>query len=320
MRSGSWLLSATLATGFGLPALPSPLLAQEPNPTPHAAVSEVPPDAPHPQFAVASLSLPSEKAQAGQQSTPGSVPAQPGTGQESSSSESSTRTNAGKQDRAQQQIKEQEKQRVLGVLPSFNVSYRSDAVSLTRTQKINLAFHSATDPVAFATALLIAGYREANDDDSGFGWGAQGYGKRAGAAYLDTFDGTMLGNGILPALLHQDPRYFRLGYGTTRHRLLYALATSVICKHDNTGKWEPNYSNVIGNIGAGAISNLYYPSDNSGAGQAITNGLTVTAEGTLGALLQEFWPDISRHFFHKDPTHGLDAEARAAHRTGRDAK
>ena len=90
-----------------------------------------------------------------------------------------------------------------------------------------------------------------------------------------------------------------------------AIATSYICKHDNTGKWEPNYSNVGGNIIAGAISNLYYPSNTSGWGQTIDNGLIVTSEGTFGGVLQEFWPDISRKFFHKDPTHGLDAQMAA---------
>lgn len=133
--------------------------------------------------------------------------------------------------------------------------------------------------------------------------------KRSGAAYLDAFDGAMIGNGFLPALLHQDPRYFRLGPGTTTHRILYAMATTVICKHDNTGKWEPNYSNVSGNIISGAISNLYYPSGNSGIGQTISNGMIVTAKGTVAVVFQEFWPDISRKFLHKDPTHGLDGQA-----------
>ena len=153
---------------------------------------------------------------------------------------------------------------------------------------------------------------ETSKDDNGFGWGPEGYGKRAGAAYLDAFDGTMIGNGILPSILHQDPRYFRLGHGTFTHRLLFALATNVICKHDNTHKWEPNYSNLGGNILSGAISNLYYPAGNSGVGRTITNGLTVTAEGGAGSIFQEFWPDISRKFLHKDPTRGLDAQACAA--------
>ena len=87
--------------------------------------------------------------------------------------------------------------------------------------------------------------------------------RRAGAAYLDTFDANMLGNGVFPAILHQDPRYFRLGHGGFRHRLLYAIAATFRCKHDNTGKWEPYYSNIMGNIASGALSNLYYPSGNT---------------------------------------------------------
>jgi hypothetical protein len=213
-------------------------------------------------------------------------------------------------EKAEEQLKEEERQRILGVAPNFNVSYRGgNAAPLTARQKMSLAFRSSIDPVTFAAALISAGYREALDDDPGFGWGAEGYGKRSGAAYLDAFDGTIIGNGILPSLLHQDPRYFRLGHGTATHRLLYSLASAVICKHDDPRRWEPNYSNIGGNIIAGAISNLYYPSSNSGAGQAIANGFTVTAEGTVANVFNEFWPDISRRFLHKDPTHGLDARA-----------
>jgi hypothetical protein len=124
---------------------------------------------------------------------------------------------------------------------------------------------------------------------------------------------------MLPALLHQDPRYFRLGHGSTGHRLLYAMATSIICKSDS-GKWEPNYSNVAGNIISGAISNLYYPPNDSGVGLTISNGFIVTGEGTVGAVLQEFWPDLSRKFFHKDPTNGRDAAARAADQAAKQAK
>jgi hypothetical protein len=185
---------------------------------------------------------------------------------------------------------------------------------------MRLAFRSAIDPFSFAAASLVAGYHEVDNDYPGFGWGAEGFGKRAGAAYLDTFDGDLLGNGVLPAIFHQDPRYFRLGYGSFTHRLLYALATSYICKHDNTRKWEPNYSNVLGNIAAGALSNLYYPSQNAGWGQTISNGFIVTTEGTVGGVFQEFWPDVSRKLLHRDPTHGLDAQARAADAARKKAK
>jgi hypothetical protein len=298
MRLVSCCFSATLAVGLTLFAFP--LTAQQVEAA-RAGASELP-VAPQPQMEIAALEP------LAQQTTP----SQPATG--TSSSQAVATTSDDQHQKAEAQLKEEEKQRVLGVLPSFNVSYRSDAVSLTAKQKLSLAFHSSIDPVTFGAAFLVAGYHEGMHDDVGFPWGIKGYGERSGAAYLDAFDGTMIGNGILPALLHQDPRYFRLGHGATTHRLLYALATNVVCKHDNTGKWEPNYSNVTGNIASGALSNLYYPSSGSGIGQTFTNGFIVTAEGGFGSIFQEFWPDISRHFLHKDPTHGLDAQARAADR------
>ena len=319
MRLGFFLLPATLAAGLCLLALPSAAFAQEPASGP-TAVHELP-DTPQPQFALAEP--PEQQAPAGQnQSTPPPAPsATPVQG--SSSSQPAAQQPGDKKtqyEKAEEQIKEQEKQRTVGVVPAFNVSYRADAVSMTAGQKMKLAFHSQVDPVAFAAAFVVAGYREALDDDPGFGWGAEGYGKRSGAAYLDAFDGGIIGNGILPSILHQDPRYFRLGHGTTNHRILYSLATNVICKHDNTHKWEPNYSNVGGNIIAGAISNLYYPPSGSGIGQTFSNGFIVTAEGGFGSIFQEFWPDVSRKLFHRDPTHGLDAQQRAADKATQQAQ
>jgi hypothetical protein len=271
------------------------------------AQSDSIPDAPQPQIEIADA-----------QSETGSAPAATtGTGQSSSRSQtqgSQTQqpdANEAQHDKAQQEVQEQEKQRVLGIMPTFNLTYRHDAVSLSAGQKISLAFHSATDPFAFAGAFVVAGLHETTDSDPGFGWGAEGYFKRSGAAYLDAFDGTMIGNGFLPALLHQDPRYFRLGHGTIKHRVLYAIGTNFICHHDNSTRWDPNISNVGGNIIAGAISNLYYPSQNSGWGQTIENGLIVTAEGGFGSIFDEFWPDLSRKFLHKDPTNGLDAQQAA---------
>jgi len=318
------------------------LLAQQPGLAPRAAAillssenfavpsSEIP-DAPTPHIDITAVDPQSAQPQSAQQPGTGSAPspdrsAAPTQNTSSPSSSSSQQSTSSaqpstspptsaqetQQQKAAEQIKAQEHQRIGGILPSFNVTYLSNAASMSAKQKIGLAFRSSIDPYAFGLAFIVAGFSEAQDKGTGFGWGPEGYFKRAGAAYLDSFDGNIIGNGFLPALLHQDPRYFRLGHGTFEHRFLYAVSTSVICKHDNTGKWEPNYSNVGGNIIAGAISNLYYPSNTAGLGQTINNGLIVTGEGTFGGVLQEFWPDISRKLFHKDPTHGLDAQARAA--------
>lgn len=271
------------------------------------------PDAPVPQVVVALAQQPTQ--QQGQQAPAPADGAQQGSSStqvQAGHSASETVPPKDQGQTASQQVREQEKQRVLGVIPNFNLTYLGDqTVSLTAKQKFGLAIHSSTDPVSFIIPFFVAGYNEALDSDQGFPWGVKGLGERAGAAYLDALDGNMIGNAMLPSILHQDPRYYRLGHGSAAHRILYAAATSFICKHDKTGKWEPNYSNVGGNIIAGAISNLYYPSTDNGVGLTITNGFIVTAEGAIGSEFDEFWPDISRHFLRRDPTHGLDAQIKA---------
>jgi hypothetical protein len=291
------------------------------------AVSTALPDAPVPAGAItqnpAQQPAPSQQPQPpAQQQTPDQAPP-PAQGQQSSSSAAQQpKPEKSQREKAEEQIREQEHQRVAGIVPSFNVTYRSDAVSLTPAQKFKLQFRSAIDPYTFAIAMIVAGLGEAEDTNSGFGWGPEGYTKRAAAEYADNVIGNTLGNALLPSILHQDPRYFRMGHGSPMRRALYAAATTWICKHDNTGKWEPNYSNVLGNMIAGEISNLYYPEQKgkNDTVEAVENGLTVTFEGSFGGELQEFWPDISRKLFHKDPTHGLDAQARARDAAAKEKK
>jgi hypothetical protein len=191
-------------------------------------------------------------------------------------------------DVAEEQMHAQEKQRVLAIFPNFYVTYNWNAAPLTSGQKFRLALHTAFDPVAFLGAGFAAGVEQAGNAYSGYGQGAQGYAKRYGASFTDAFDGTMLGGAVFPSLLHQDPRYFYKGTGTTRSRILYAISTVVICKGDN-GRWQPNYSNVLGSLASAGISNLYYPStDRHGAELTIRNALIGTASGAIGALFQEF--------------------------------
>ena len=189
---------------------------------------------------------------------------------------------------AQEQVKDEEKQRVLGFIPNFYVSYDPHPVALTSKQKFELAWKTTIDPVSFGVIAVIAGIQQSQDDFSGYGQGAQGYGKRYGASYANLVSGTFIGSAILPSLLKQDPRYFYKGTGSRRSRILYAIAGSVICKGDN-GRWQPNYSSVAGNLAAGAISNLYYPEkDRDGVGLTFESG-AIGIGATAGAnLIQEF--------------------------------
>src|SRR5579872_365491 len=82
---------------------------------------------------------------------------------------------------AEDEIKEQEKQRLLGVIPNFYVSYIRDAAPLDAKQKFELAWRSTIDPITFALTGALAGIEQADNTFSGYGQGAQGYGKRVGA-------------------------------------------------------------------------------------------------------------------------------------------
>jgi hypothetical protein len=189
---------------------------------------------------------------------------------------------------AEEQIRVEEKQRVLGVLPNFYVSYVPNAAPLNPRQKFKLASKTVVDPFTVVMVAGTAGIEQAQNHFREYGQGAQGYGKRFGANYADAFTGTFIGGAILPSLLKQDPRYFYKGSGSTASRFLYAIANSLICKGDN-GRWQPNYSNVLGNLAAGGISNLYYPpQDRNGAGLTFENAAVGIAETALGNLFQEF--------------------------------
>jgi hypothetical protein len=188
---------------------------------------------------------------------------------------------------AEEQIKEEEKQRALGFIPNFYVSYVPNAAPLTPKQKFELAGKTIVDPVTFGLTAAIAGLQQANRNFSGYGQGAQGFAKRYGAAYADTATSTLIGSAILPSLLKQDPRYFYKGTGSKRSRFLYAVANSVICKGDN-GHWQANYSSILGSLAAGGISNLYYPANDRGAGLTFENTLIGIGATAAANVLQEF--------------------------------
>ncbi len=189
---------------------------------------------------------------------------------------------------AEDQMKVEEQQRVFGVLPNFYVSYVPNAAPLDAKQKFKLATRTVVDPFTFVFVAGAAGVQQAQNHFEGYGQGAQGYAKRFGAGYADIVAGTFIGGAILPSLLKQDPRYFYKGTGSTSSRFLYALASAVICKGDN-GRWQPNYSNVLGNFAAGGISNLYYPpQDRDGAGLTMENGAIGVGASAIANIFQEF--------------------------------
>jgi hypothetical protein len=188
---------------------------------------------------------------------------------------------------AERQIKVQEKQRVFGFLPNFYVSYVSDPVPLRFKQKMQLAWKTSTDPITIGSVAAAAEIEQERNWYRAYGPGAQGYAKRFGATYGDVAIGTFLGSAVMPALFKQDPRYFYKGRGRWSSRLWYALSRSVITKGDN-GNWQPNYSNLLGNLAAAGITDTYLPPKNRNVGFVFQTAGIRVVETAFANVFQEF--------------------------------
>jgi hypothetical protein len=307
MHFRTCLIPATLATCIVLLA-PSLTRGQAAGVDQNLAAAEIP-EAPQPAAGLSTSTDRTASDQAPSSSVTGSSSAQTGA-QQPKQEKSKPLT-------AAEQLKQQEHQRVMGVMATFNTTLNKDALPLSPKQKFQLFFRSATDPWPFLLNGFVAGIGQAKDSNPDWGQGMQGYAKRFGSGYSDYFIGNFFGNALLPSLLHEDPRYFQKGTGSVGSRILWAAGGSVWCKRDKGG-WGPNYANVAGNLIGTAIARVYYPPEDRNVQDTVMDGLTVTAEGAIGSELIEFWPDIARHYKRKHAEKLARQEAqRLAQNTGR---
>jgi len=178
-------------------------------------------------------------------------------------------------------------QRIGGVIPNFYSTYDWNAPPMGAKQKFKLSFRALIDPDSFLTTAGIAGAEQYRGIFPAYGSGIEGYGKRYGSALANHVSSTLLGRAVYPSIFHQDPRYFYKGKGSIGSRTLYALSAAVMARSDD-GRWKPNYSRVLGNFSAAAISNLYYPASDRGASLVVLNGLAGTGADAVANLIREF--------------------------------
>jgi hypothetical protein len=188
---------------------------------------------------------------------------------------------------AAEQLKTQEKQRLLGVFPDFFVSYAPNPAPLTAAQKFQLGWKTVTDPAVFMDTGLSAGYEQWRHKYPEFGGGVEGYGKRFGADYANHVSSIIVGHVVMQSIFHQDPRYFYKGTGSVRSRALYAIGTAFVRKGDN-GHWQPAYSDVFGGLAASEISTLYYPASSRSGRRLIDDVMLGFGGRAVHNLLHEF--------------------------------
>ena len=188
---------------------------------------------------------------------------------------------------AQMQMKAEEKQRVLSVFPNFYTSYVWNAAPLDTKQKFSLSLRDIFDPVSLIGIAATAGIEQAENTFPGYRQGAAGYARRFGAEFGDTLIGGLLSGALFPSIFHQDPRYFYQGTGSVKSRLVHALSWSVVARSDS-GRPMPDYSDFLGDLAAGAASNLYYPRGSRGVGLVFANFGIGIANRAGSAIIQEF--------------------------------
>ena len=165
---------------------------------------------------------------------------------------------------------------------------------LSTREKFSLAaHHSVTDYSSFTWTAILAAQAMALKSDPELGGGIAGYGRYYWRTFTDGVSGTFFTEAIVPALTHEDPRYYTLGKGGFLHRTGYAISQTFVTKTDSGGT-SFNFSEVVGNGLEAGLSNAYYPPEERGLRQTATNWGTQMESAVLNHIFQEFWPDIRR--------------------------
>jgi hypothetical protein len=168
---------------------------------------------------------------------------------------------------------------------------------LTFKQKWNLMFKGTIDPYNLVNSAMTAAFAQAGNKTPKYGEGGAAYGKRCAAAVADGASQSFFGGVVFAQLLHQDPRYFRLGppVGIWR-RAFYSVSRLVIVRTE-AGKETFNSSGTLGTLVGIGMSNLYYPAASVRGGVMAGRLLTSSTGVVVGNAMSEFVPDLEKFFF-----------------------
>jgi hypothetical protein len=192
---------------------------------------------------------------------------------------------------------------IWGIIPNNRTSPSlKDYVPLTAKQKFQIAKDDSLDRGTFVLAALFGAQAQLAGSSPSFGHGVSAYAKYATASYADWAIGNLMTEGLYPALLHEDPRYFRRGEGGGWSRLGYAMK-QIFWTHTDSGGTRFNFSEVVGNSTAVAISNLYYPDNRTLQSNAVKVGVQIGVD-MASNILKEFSPDIDRALSRKHHSSG----------------
>lgn len=223
--------------------------------------------------------------------------------QTSPQSNPQTHSSSGPRGGSPDQVKEssplKQTKRILGVVPNFGaVSAGTQLPRLTVKGKFKLAREDSFDYSSFVWTGILAAQTMALNTYPEFGHGAAAYGRYYWHGFLDGVSGTYFTEAIVPAITHQDPRYYTLGHGNFFRRLGYALSRTAVTKTDSGGE-SFNTSEIVGNGLEAGLGNLYYPQQERGLTKTAENWGAQMESAALNNIVKEFWPDIRHYIFRQ---------------------
>jgi hypothetical protein len=167
-------------------------------------------------------------------------------------------------------------------------------------EKFKIASQDSFDRGTIILAAMFGGLGQVERSSPSFGNGVPAYAHYFGTSYADYVIGDYMTEGVFPTILHQDPRYFRRGTGSKWSRFGYAMG-QIFWTHKDSGGMQFNYSEILGNSTAVAISNAYYPDSRTASSAVSRLGVQVGVD-MASNILKEFAPELNRMFSHKPKT------------------
>jgi hypothetical protein len=170
----------------------------------------------------------------------------------------------------------------------------SIVIPLTPRQKGYLAIHNLTTPANLLTIVAVSGFTIGIDSHTAYGPGWKGFGKNTGVSLLQDTTGEFFEAFLIPSLVHQDPRYFRMPKASVPRRFAHAVSRTFVANNDD-GSLMPNYATLLSYPISAELSNFYVPGIHADASSTIARIATGLATDPANNLLAEFLPDVARH-------------------------
>lgn len=191
--------------------------------------------------------------------------------------------------------------RIYGVLANYRTAgYMAKYEPITAKEKFKIATGDSFSWNIFLLAAGFAGIGQLEDSNPSFGEGVKGYAHYYWTAMVDQAVGNYMTEAIFPTMLHEDPRYFRRGEGSAWVRTKWAVGQIFRTRKDDGG-YEFNYSEIVGNGVAAAISDAYHPNARD-VSDTIENWWVYVGTDTISNVLKEYWPDFKRKVLHHRDT------------------